>query len=77
MAPDRPNARPELAAALDTLDQLTAATSPRPASPPQPAPLHSQCPPHRPGFTVPPDSGTPSPAVKLRTNVQTLTPEVP
>ena len=36
MAPDRPNAPPELAAALATLDRLTAGHIARPASPPQP-----------------------------------------
>jgi len=38
MEPDRPNAAPELAAAIDTLDRIT---SPKRASPPSPDLTHA------------------------------------
>ena len=77
MAPDRPNAPPELAAALDTPTCSPPTTSPEPASPPQPD-ISS-----RPASTARPDSGlparhpAPSPSVTLKTNVKDVAPKVP
>ena len=63
MAPDRPNAPPELAAAIDTLDRIAVSHIARPASPPPPDLTHA------PAQRRPP--------AKLRTNVKVVAPKVP
>ncbi len=62
MAPDRPNAPPELAAALATLD-LTSRHRPQPTA--------------RPGSGLPARHPAPLPAVTLRTNLKDVAPKVP
>ena len=78
MAPDRPNAPPELTAALDTLDQLvashiTGARVPSAAG----HPITTRSPPARPHSSLSQTGPAPLPAVTLRTNVKGVAPKVP
>ena len=78
MAPDRPNAPPELAAALATLDQLVAEPhrqGPRPHR--SLTSRHSALPAARPPSRLPQREPVPLPAVTLRTNVKDVAPKVP